>query len=212
MTRNHRFRNLVAASTLAVATCAHADPFGGVEFPQGLSSFADVVTAYNPVIINGQPDPSVRTPENALGAPNGAYVTLGDGGSVTLEFANNRLTGSGDAGLDLWIFEVGGDVEDTFVEISKDGVLWSAVGKVFGATSGINIDAFGFGIADQFRFVRLTDDTNEGQQTGSTVGADIDSVGAISSVIATPVPEPETWALMLAGLGVIAGGVRRRRR
>ncbi len=211
MTRIHGFRSLVAASALTVATCAQAALFGGVEFPQGLSSFADTVTSYNPVVLNGQPSAGNQVAANAIGAPNGGYVSLGDGGSITLEFVDNRLTGSGTSGLDLWIFEVGPDVEDTFVEISKDGVTWASVGKVFGATSGINIDAFGFGIADQFRFVRLTDDTNEGDQTGASVGADIDSVGAITSVIATPVPEPETWALMLAGLGVIAGALRRRR-
>ena len=55
------------------------------------------------------------------------------------------------------------------------------IGKVFGATSGIDIDAFGFGPADEFRFVRLTDDPNEGETIGPLLGADIDAVGAISS-------------------------------
>ena len=128
------------------------------------------------------------------------YVTLGDGGSLTLEFVDNRLTGSGNANDDLWIFEIGGDVEDTFVAVSKDGVTLTAVGKVFGSTSGIDLDEFGFGVADQFRFVRLTDDGSEGQQSGLTVGADIDAVGAISTVI-TPVPEPETWAMLVLGAG-----------
>jgi PEP-CTERM motif len=179
--------------------------------PPNCGAFADSVSAYDPVIKSGQPTAPNRVPTNALGAPNGNYVSLGDGGSVTLEFVDNRLTGSGTASLDLWIFEVGPDVEDTFVEISKDGVTWSSVGKVFGATSGIDIDAFGFGVADRFRFVRLTDDTNEGDQAGDTVGADIDAVGAISSVTAA-IPEPQTYALMLAGLGVVGAIARRRRR
>ena len=50
------------------------------------------------------------------------------------------------------------DIEDTFVEISKDGVQWFAVGKVFGSTAGVDIDAFGFTVADLFAFVRLRDD------------------------------------------------------
>ena len=56
--------------------------------------------------------------------------------------------------------------------VSKDGQTFTNVGKVFGATAGIDLDAFGFGVADQFRFVRLTDDSNEGDQSGVTVGAD----------------------------------------
>jgi PEP-CTERM motif len=210
-------RPLLLAALVAAPLAARAEIFAGVDFPQGASSFADAVVLYSPNILNGQPIASVRDPAEAIGAPDfvgdSNYVTLGDGGSLTLAFNDNKLTGSGSNSLDLWIFEIGGDVEDTFVEISKDGLLWTAVGKVFGATSGIDIDAFGFGVNDLFGFVRLTDDTNEGQQTGSTVGADIDAVGAITSISTPPVPaipEPSTYALMAIGLGAVAWASRRR--
>jgi hypothetical protein len=218
-------RFLAAAAAAAgsafmlVPGAAHADPFGGVEFPDGVVSFADSVTSYAPAV----PGPSAphQGPGNALGAPNYdgvnscasvascSFVSLGDGGTLIVEFVDNRLTGSGTAAADLWIFEVGPDVEDTFVWISKDGVTWQDVGKVFGSTRGIDIDSFGWGVNDLFRFVKLTDDTNEGGQgSGGTVGADIDAVGAISSV-ATPVPEPETWAMFL--FGAMALALQRRR-
>jgi hypothetical protein len=171
---------------------------GGVDFPAGAISFADVVTDYSPVIKSGQPTAANRISSNSIGVPDTSYVTLGDGGLITLRFSDNFLTGSGSPSLDLWIFEIGPDVEDTFVEISKDNVVYFPVGKVFGSTSGIDIDAFGFGPGDLFAYVRLQDDTDEGQQTGASVGADIDAVGAISTVAA--VPEPSTYALLMAGV------------
>lgn len=177
------------------------------------------MAAFNPVIKNNEPGAVFLDPTRALGVPNYAtnicpggvcpYVSLGDGGSITLQFIDNRLTGSSDSRLDLWIFEVGPDVEATFVEISADGAAWNSVGKVSGSTRGVDIDAFGFGTASRFAYVRLTDDSALGGQTGSTVGADIDAVGAISSVAA--IPEPSTWALVMAGLGFVGAMSRRRR-
>ena len=219
MKKFHAVRSALAAALCLLAGAAQADLIGGVEFPQGVSSFADAVDSYAPPV----PGPAApyQGPDNALGVPNYAgadscadpasctFVSLGDGGTLIVEFVNNRLTGSGNSDLDLWIFEIGPDIEDTFVAISKDGVTYHDVGKVFGSTAGIDIDAFGWGIGDQFRFVRLIDDTNEGAQgSGGTVGADIDAVGAISSV-AAPVPEPETWAMFM--LGALAIGLQRRR-
>jgi hypothetical protein len=134
-------------------------------------------------------------------------VSLGDGGTITLQFVDNRLTGSGDNKADLWVFEVGTDIEDTFVEISKNGVQWFAVGKVFGSTAGVDIDAFGWNTTNLFAFVRLRDDPLLDAQVGASVGADIDAVGAISTVA---IPEPGTWALMLAGLLAVSRAARRR--
>jgi hypothetical protein len=107
---------------------------GGTDFPQGGASFADVVFDYSPVINNGEPTDLNRQADRALGVPDYetgggcwnplipcTFVSLGDGGSITLRFVNNLLTGSDSNVLDLWIFEVGPDIEDTFVELSSDG-------------------------------------------------------------------------------------------
>jgi hypothetical protein len=182
---------------------------GGTDFPAGAVSFADSVINFSPTILAGEPTETNLNAANAVGVPNYSsggpcsnpetcsFVSLGDGGSLTLRFTDNVLTGSDSTALDLWVFEVGPDVEDTYIEISTNGSTWFPVGKVFGSTSGIDIDAFGFGSSNSFSYIRLTDDTFEGDQTGASVGADIDAVGAISTRV---VPEPKGWLLAIWGL------------
>jgi len=218
------FNSLAGAVAIALCAPAHATFFGnvqgGAEFPQGAISFADSLVSYT--VGRGGVTAENKVPSRALGVPDSTAgsathsVTLGDGGNIVLEFIDNRLTGSGNNAFDIWIFEVGPDVEDTFIDISKDGVNWTSVGKVFGSTAGIDIDKFGFGTADLFRYIRLTDDTNEGDQVGPSAGADIDAVGAISTRTPPPPPsdvsEPSMLPLLFA---MIAGGwvtTRRGRR
>ena len=195
---------------VALPLKSYAVLIGGVEFPQGDISFADSVHSFTPNIESGQPTDPFLGADNALGAPDFSntncvsqiaceFVSLGDGGSIVLQFLDNLLTGSDNDDLDLWIFEIGPDVEDTFVEISVDGVNWLSVGAVGGATSGIDIDAFGFDSSFVFSYVKLIDDTDLGGQTGTTVGADIDAVGAISTVRATQVPSPAVSLLIVMG-------------
>ncbi len=214
------FTRLLVLSLAAWAlmpAVSHAVLYGGVEFPQGAVSFADSLVSYDNLFSGGPAptDPNYLDASDALGIPdyNGSTgsVSLGSGGRIVLRFTDNSLTASGNADNDIWIFEIGPDVEDTFVDISKDGVNWESVGKVTGSTRGIDIDAFGWGLTDFFSFVRLTDDPNEGDNFGSTVGADIDAVGAISSSRpVTIIPEPATLSLLGLGLGSML--LRRRRK
>jgi hypothetical protein len=216
------FAAAVLVSTIAIMGKAHAvfigNIQGGADFPAGAISFADAVLSYSPALVAGEPTDPHRGAFNALGVPDYtgvqscftqaacSFVSLGNGGSIVLRFDDNKLTGSGDNKLDIWVFEVGDDIEDTFVDISSDGVAWHSVGKVFGSTAGIDIDAFGFGPGDHFSFIRLTDDPNEGALDGYTVGADIDAVGAISTIAKTQevivqeaVPEPRSVDLVSVG-------------
>ena len=220
-----RVATLAGAILFAFSSMAAAAPItiGGVLFPQGELSFADVVVSYDPVITNGQPTASHQDASTALGLPDYdfdpdctghdcTFVSLGDGGAITLQFTDNFLTGSDSSADDLWIFEVGPDVEDMFVYVSVDGLTFLPVGAVGGATSGVDLDAFGYGSTAMFSYVRLVDDPDKDGQTGITVGADIDAVGAISTVPnpAAVVPEPST--LLLLGAGAAMLGLRRRRR
>lgn len=202
----------------AMLVCIGASPgvlasviYDGIEFPGGDGSFAD---AYQDVV-PGNPGPTLGNfdPNAALGPPdNGAY-SLGQGGSMTLRFTDNSLTGSNDNAADLHIFEVGPLVEDTFVWISQDANDWLSLDKVQGATSSIDIDPFlaggGLDPFTRFSYVRLQDDPNENTSNVTYAGADIDAVGAITSAPpVASVPEPGTLGLCAAGLLGIWGRKR----
>lgn len=204
-----RYFKFVLFSAIAILTTAEnaiAASFKGIEFLQGEISFADSVIDYQPGYGTGYTEF-----EYALGVPDYTrrcggcdYVSLGKGGVLTVKFTDNYLIGSGDAGLDLWVFEIGAAVEGTFVEISKDGRNWFDVGKVEGSTSGIDIDAFGFGRQDFFSYVRLIDDINAKYGwSAPSAGADIDAIGAISSIAVSQVPEP-SGLIGLLSLGVFS--------
>ncbi len=219
-----------------IPTSARGEVFGGIDFPNGASSFADSVIQWNP-LFSGGPAPTAANytnPDSSLGVPDyppggtinstGA-VSLGHGGLLELAFTDNLLTNSGNSDFDIHIFEVGILVEDTFVAVRPTAVTLALLdpamdsngdgffelGKVFGSTASIDIDSFFSGfVAGQLAFdaVQLIDDVNEDAASGSTVGADIDAVGAIFSV---PVPEPST-TVMLATVTILLGVVRRRGR
>jgi hypothetical protein len=162
---------------------------GGFVFDIGNLAFADQLTSYNP----GSPAPiaGLQVPSAAIGPPNYAgggepranegAVSLGRGGSIILQFSNNFLTGSDDSDPDLVVFEVGNS-EDVRVDVSADGVTWTNVGIASASSPAIDIDPFGFSSVSRLAFVRLTDIITQGAQSGESVGADIDAVGALSSV------------------------------
>lgn len=169
------------------STQGGAEMYEGIEFPAGQSSFADRVHKNVP----GNPGPTntnFTNPAKSIGVPDysggasgtGAY-TLGHGGSIVLEFRDNRLSGDGTNQPDLYIFEVGPFTEPTDVLVSEFGKNFLSVGKVEGSTSSIDIDPFIAATPNKtFRFVKLVDDTSD-SSAGTTPGADIDAVGAIST-------------------------------
>ena len=185
--------NTIVGGTINEVTGLEPTVEGGQVFDSGFLAFADNVVSYNPIGGGVPPIPGLDNPIQATGAPNYTgtgepqinqnVVSLGRGGELVLEFTNNFLTGSGNADPDLMIFEVG-DSEEVGVELSVDGVTYIDVGRASGASPTIDIDAFGFSTISRIPFVRLTDLANQGAQSGDSVGADIDAVGAISSVAA----------------------------
>jgi hypothetical protein len=193
-------RSLVMAGIMVLALlpagAVHADPFGGIEFPGGAQSFADAIV--HPRL--GDPIPpdvssdhynaldALGPPDYVDGGADDGYISLGQGGGMTITFTDNALSGSDDDALDLYIFEIGALVEASFVDVSADGVTWTSVGRIEGSTRGVDIDAFGFDSTDRLSYVRVQDDPDQGGGSYPTGGADIDAVGAISSVCIIDAP------------------------
>lgn len=153
-----------------------------IELPLGGLSFVDRVVAQ--VDGSRKPREAERSAENAIGAPDyrsrgdGNAFTLGCQGNATFEFIDNALVDT--PGIDLYVFEVGSDVEPTSIELSKDGNNWTSIGEISGGHTGIDIAEYGIS-GQSYRFVRLTD---AGQFcSGDWPGADIDAIAAVGSAL-----------------------------
>lgn len=173
----------VLAGPVAVASGAktYPDGHGGeVTFPLGDASFADAVADYS----SGDPKPREKSadPQAALGAPdiaqhdNAGYTSLGCGGELVLTFDDNALIDV--PGPDLYVFEIGPDVEPTAMAVSNDGEDWVRIGRISGGKAEIDLAPYVSGDTD-FSYVRLVD--LKSSCGGKTPGADIDAVGAIGS-------------------------------
>ena len=154
-----------------------------VRFPLGDLSFADEVVSFE----EGKPAAQyadARDPKQILGPPNydekrdRNYVTLGCGGRITVRFTDNALVDV--PGPDLYVFEIGPDVEPMHVEISLDAKSWVDVGRLGGGTAALDIAKF-VKPGEAFHFVRITD--LKSACSGRWPGADIDAVGAIGGAL-----------------------------
>jgi hypothetical protein len=147
-------------------------------------------------------------------------TSLGKGGSLTVEFTDNALMGSGDNASDLWIFEIGGVAEKMSVEISIDGNTWYNAGvanredKTHDYGVGFDIDPLlglheELSLESMFSFVRVTD-TGDNKYNNFKAGADIDAIAALSSA-PKDVPEPASIVSLLT-LGAVGVGSTLKRK
>jgi hypothetical protein len=224
---NPRFHGAGLVLLLFAGAQATAETFTNIEgnfvdFPAGAVSFADELVEFSPVLVF-DPDRGTETPlpqyldgTNTLGVPdydlNQAlacdltpstdtcrFVSLGQGGSLTVRFVDNLITGSDSADPDIWIFQAG-PADEAFVDISADGQSWIELGAFQSLGNGIDLDLFGFGRVDRFAFLRIRDNPATGQTQGDTLGPDIDAIGAISTVL---VPVPAGFWLLASALGAL---------
>jgi len=186
-----------------------------VTIPGGAKSCAVEVISFTP----GNPwtsDPGAMDSTEILGAPdrrpnsNGEALTLGAGGVVVLRFDVYIYDGPGN---DIYVFEVGGLVEATKVEVSDDLVNWIFVGNAAGSISGVDMDGK-VPLNGKYQYVRLTD--LKTSPTGTWPGADIDAVAGINvlppvtleSIVVTTLPTKLTYTvgavLDLTGMSVTA--------
>ncbi len=165
------------------------------------SSFADAVLEYAPAcpanISLGDAMSAVGLSDSD-GSAN--YVSLGEGGALMLAFVDNVLVNSGSADADLLVFEVDGDVEACMIELrpydmatenalmaggvmDADGDGYYEMGMVAGGSATLDIDAMISANAGDLVFdaVKIMD-VDDGACMGTSAGADIDAICALSSV------------------------------
>ncbi|MBK6836296.1 MAG: OmpA family protein [Bacteroidetes bacterium] len=154
---------------------------GKVKLPLGDLSFADKVVDFK----IGTPTPIAANSKaiDAVGIPNfnqleiSGFVSLGGGGELTLAFTDNALVNID--GPDLYIFEMGKYVEETYLYVSKDARKWISVGKISGGNALVDIGD-STKIGEIFTYVKLVD-AKSLTKDKSWPGADIDAVAAIGS-------------------------------
>ncbi len=184
--KKHKKLSIIASAAIAslVCSCMAAPVFAedytftdrnGVTrtVPDGEYSFATRVVEFTP----GDPWTSVsvdQNTDNVLGLPDSNNLTLGAGGVLVVEFNINITDGEGD---DLYVFEVGDDVEATKVEVSSDLVTWYDVGTAEGKTAGVDMNGK-IPEGGAYRYVRLTD--LQEHISGKWPGADINAIAGLN--------------------------------
>jgi hypothetical protein len=153
-----------------------------------------------------------------LGPPDDVFVGLA-AAQVTFDFGPtmviaNRFGTGNTLAPDINVYESGFTTESHLMRIlvSQDGMAFTDItSQSGGVTQRIPGDNLGdlpgmrnydLGDLPWVRYVRI-----QGLGTGlpgGTNGFELDTVGAFGLMPAPPVPEPGTWALMLAGVAVLA--------
>jgi hypothetical protein len=139
------------------------------------------------------------------GAPDGGGLYLGsdsDPPTFPGQFTVGFSTAIGDgAGADLRLYEIASSANETFdLFVSSDNIGFTLIGG-FNATNAF-ID-FGGLFAGPVFFVRLVN-------TSTAVSADFDALEGLNG-FRGGIPEPASWAMLIAGFGLVGAAQRRRK-
>jgi len=139
---------------------------------------------------NGDPVSVLRSnPADALGATDGAFVSLGYDGELTVGFAQN-MSGN----LDLAVQEVTGgpyplETADVYVSTNPAGP-WTLVGEATNE-EGLDDGVTTLSIDQCYQYVRIIDTTDGDLHNATSDGFDIDSLTADFDETC-PVADPQT--------------------
>ncbi|WP_077035713.1 PEP-CTERM sorting domain-containing protein [Pelomonas sp. KK5] len=202
-----------AAGLLIAASGAHAAlSIGGLTFAD--DSYADQLVASTGIYTVNGPSLAAALTDKDLST---WATSMTPGASVTLRFTDNSVVNG--AGDDLALFEVGHEA----YEYSQEGfdsfnVTINGITRTYFTTETTTI------VDDHNVNMTTLDLSFFGIAAGASVneiqiGMDFDTrgsrpqlqlVAAIHSGAATAVPEPQSFAMLAAGLGVLACAARRR--
>ena len=117
------------------------------------------------------PEADLTDAANALGISDPKFVSLGQGGSIVVEFLSQTIIDR--PGNDFTVFEAG-LVEVGAVAVSANGSAFHALGNTTGSTTSFDIGPTGLA---EVRFVRVTDNADGSSVGLSTTGFDLEAVG-----------------------------------
>ncbi len=220
-------RNLLAAAaTLALAVPALAEVPG--YYPSAADTTITVSASATPAQV-----------ASWLGAPNDVYTGIGREW-VQFDLGEYLVIDGTGPDFNVYEFNSGG-AEWSIVDIlvSANGTnFFNVEGSFAAAVDLIGDDAHGnanfrrsFDLGgavaslgtSEFRFIRIDGTTTSA--LGGSNGFDLDAIGLVNwkkAAIVTPpnggggggvgvIPEPATWAMMIAGFGLVGAAARRRR-
>ncbi len=130
-----------------------------------------------------------------LSLPRGSFVTVGFTDETVIDGVGN----------DIFIGEVGASNERADVFVSSDFINFVFLGTALDSGSTA-FDLASIGFLNPVRAVKIVGLDN----FGGSPGFDVDFIQVLPGSIGNAVPEPASWAMLIAGFGLTGAAMRRR--